>query len=292
MEGYELLIVGAGAAGISAAKSAYEAGCTSILLVEHKQTFGGILLQCLHRGFGGELNGPEYIQKLTEDFPSDIDCLFNTSVISVSPKKQALLWNALSGEKQIQFQQIILATGSMEIPIGALPVIGTRPNGIYTGGQMQEMMNLYGELPEGPVAILGSGDIGLIMAKHLYDANVPVTAIIEQEDRCGGMLRNQKSLEKTKIPLLLHTTIIEVFGYPYLEGLVLSDGTQLNCKTLLIAVGLRPDQTLIEHLNYPDWLHLCGNCRTISPIIDMVVREGQQAGLTAASIIDNRTLKG
>ena len=128
MEQFDILIVGAGAAGISAARAAYEAGCRSIALVDRREKMGGVLLQCAHRGFGPEKTGPEYTEKLLEHFPEEIRWISSTTVLSVTPDKTA----RLSGGRTVCFQQLILATGCREIPMGALPIAGTRPAGIYT----------------------------------------------------------------------------------------------------------------------------------------------------------------
>ena len=285
MEHCDILIIGAGAAGLAAAEAAWNAGCKNILLVDRKPATGGILLQCRHRGFGAGLNGPEYIEKLTADFPKEIRCLSETTVVSLSDSKLALLKSPRFGEKAVSFDQLILATGCLEIPMGFLPIAGTRPRGVYTAGQMQEMMNLHGFRPEGPVVILGSGDLGLIMAKHLYEAAIPVAAIIEQKEACGGMARNRQFLPESGIEVLCGLTVSQVRGYPRLEEVVLSDGRVIPCKTLLIAVGLRPDRTLVHNLENKKWLHLCGNCRKIYPMVEGVIQDGRQAALRAVSAL-------
>lgn len=285
MEHCDILIVGAGAAGLAAAEAARNAGCTDILLVDRKPSPGGILRQCLHRGFGNHLSGPEYIHKLTATFPAEIQILMETTVVSLSESKQALLKRTGFGEKTVSFDQLILATGCLEIPMGSLPIAGTRPRGIYTAGQMQEMMNLHGFRPEGPVVILGSGDLGLIMAKHLWDADIPVAAIVEQKAECGAMARNRQFLPQSRIPLFCGNTITQVFGYPRLEGVILSDGTKIPCNTLLIAAGLKPDRTLVHALEHKEWLHMCGNCSKIYPTVEGVIRDGRQAALRAVSVL-------
>lgn len=276
----DILIIGAGAAGIAAAKSAAEAGCKNILLVDRKQELGGILLQCFHYGFGHNLNGPEYVEELLEDFPSEIIWQPNTTVLSVHKDKTAVFSSPDSGRRFVSFKQLILATGCREIPLGALPIGGTRPAGIYTAGQMQAMMNLHGFLPEGPAVILGSGDIGLVMASHMAEKGIDVT-LVEQRPQCGGMAKNQTCLKKYPIRLFCNTTIREVCGEKKLEGVNLSDGTFLPCRTLLVAAGLRPERDLIWDMADADWLHICGNCNTVHPIVEAVVSEGEQAGLTA-----------
>ena len=276
MKRFDILIVGAGAAGIAAAKAAAKAGCRSILLVDCGEEKGGILRQCAHRGFGEELTGPEYVSQLLADFPETISFCPNTTVLEVTKEKTASLSNGC----QIQFDQLIWAAGCREVPMGALPIAGTRPRGIYTAGQMQALVNLHGFRPEGPVVILGSGDIGLIMAKQLTEMGLSVT-LVEKKSACGGLLKNRSCIEAFAIPLLCGTTITEVWGMPDLEGVILSDGRVLPCKTLLIAVGLVPERELVAHVADARWLHLCGNCRTVHPMVDTVIYEGTQAGIAA-----------
>ena len=187
---FDILIIGGGAAGIAAARAAADAGCKSIALVERKQKLGGTLLQCSHPGFGAGLTGGEYAAALVQDFPETVTLFLGTTVLSVEPNKTA----HLSGDRQISFSQLILATGSREIPLGALPIAGTRPKGVYTAGQMQEMMNLHGFVPQGPVVILGSGDIGLIMASQIAAMGISVT-LVDQKENCGGLARNRRCLK-------------------------------------------------------------------------------------------------
>lgn len=276
MEHFDILVIGAGAAGIAAAKGAWEAGCRSIAIVDRKKTMGGVLLQCAHRGFGQKLTGGEYLQELLRGFPEEITVITDTTVLSVYGNKTAML----SGGRIVSFDQLILAAGCREIPVGALPIGGTRPEGVYTAGQMQEMMNLYGVIPEGPAVILGSGDLGLIMAKQLAEHEIAVT-LVEKKPSCGGMARNRRCLEEYPIELICNATITEVFGQKRLEGAALSDNRELPCKTLLIAVGLRPERELVSHLGNPDWLHICGNCNVVHPMVESVTQEGKQAGFAA-----------
>ena len=276
MKDFDILIIGGGAAGIAAAAGAYEAGCRSIALVDRKASLGGVLLQCFHRGFGQNQNGPEYTEKLLRDFPKTVKFYGSTTVLSVTNERIA----HLSGGEIIQFRQLVLATGCREIPVGALPIAGTRPRGIYTAGQMQELMNLYGYIPEGPAVILGSGDLGLVMANHLLLAGIPVT-MVEKAAACGGMARNHRCLEHPLLRLICNATVTEVQGEKQLTGCILSTGEEIPCKTLLIAVGLIPDRELILGLDAPDWLHSCGNCNRVHPMVEAVVKEGKMAGMTA-----------
>ena len=285
MENCDILIIGAGAAGIAAAKSAWESGCRSILLVDRKREMGGVLLQCAHRGFGKDLDGPEYRLKLLGDFPEDVKFLPEVTVLDVNADKMAVLSGKYIGKVEVSFCQLILATGCREIPIGALPIGGTRPEGVYTAGYAQELLNLHGIAPEGPVVILGSGDLGLVMAKHLAERDIPVT-LVEQRETCGGMAKNQRCLTQFPIELLCGTTISEVLGEKKLEAVRTADGKILPCKTLLIAAGLRPEQQLVRHLGNPTWLHICGNASKVHPMVEAVVSEGKQAGILAAKNIE------
>ena len=277
MEYFDILIIGGGAAGIAAAK---EAAGAKVLLVDSKNALGGVLLQCTHLGFGKNKSGIQYAADLLLDFPKEITLARNTTVLSVSEDRTALLSGREFGRKTVAFSQLILATGCREIPMGALPIGGTRPKGIYTAGQMQEMMNLHGIVPEGPVVILGSGDLGLIMARQLAEVGLAVT-MVEKKNQCGGMARNQRCLEEHPIRLLCGDTIREVQGYPHITGCVTAKGEKLPCKTLLIAAGLIPERELVTHLGNPEWLHICGNCRTVHPMVEAVVNEGKQAGSSA-----------
>lgn len=277
MEHFDILIIGGGAAGVAAADAAADAGCKSVALVDRKPALGGVLLQCAHRGFGEGLTGTEYAHTLLRDFSKDISLFLNTTVLSVEKTKIA----HLSGGRTISFCELIYAAGCREIPMGALPIAGTRPRGIYTAGQMQEMMNIYGFCPEGPVVILGSGDIGLIMAAQIAALSIPVT-LVEQKDTCGGLVRNRRCLAEYPIRLICGQTITEVKGYPALTGCRLSGGEYLPCKQLLIAAGLRPDRALIAALGNPPWLHLCGNCNIVHPMVEGVTAEGTRAGIAAA----------
>lgn len=277
MEHYDILIVGGGAAGIAAAKAAKGA---SVLLVDRKKALGGVLLQCAHRGFGEKKTGPEYTQNLLRDFPECISLALNTTVLSVSENKTALLSGKEFGRKEVHFSQLILAAGCREIPAGALPIAGCRPEGVYTAGQMQELMNLHGFKPEGPVVILGSGDLGLIMAKQIAQVGLDV-AIIEKKDTCGGMLRNQRCLEEFPIRLICGDTLTQIHGEKSIQGCSTENGAYLPCKTLLIAVGLRPERELLQDLGTPDWVHICGNCNVVHPMVEAVIQDGKQAGTAA-----------
>ena len=277
MEHYDILIIGGGAAGIAAAK---ECRGARVLLVDRKESLGGVLLQCAHRGFGNLKTGMEYAAELVRDFPEEITLALGTTVLSVSQNRTAVLSGANFGRTTVSFFQLILASGCREIPMGALPIAGTRPKGVYTAGQMQELMNLHGYIPEGPAVILGSGDLGLIMAKQLAEAGLEVT-LVEKKDRCGGMARNQRCLQEYSIGLICDDTLKEVLGYPHITGCTTEKGVQIPCKTLLIAAGLRPERELVFGIEDQPWLHICGNCNKVHPMVEAVTQEGKQAGMLA-----------
>lgn len=277
MEHFDILIIGGGAAGIAAAKECVGA---KVLLVDRRPALGGVLLQCTHHGFGNNQSGIRYAKDLLLDFPEEITLALNTTVLSLSDDKTALLCGKEFGRKTVSFSQLILASGCREIPAGALDISGTRPKGVYTAGQMQERMNLHGQVPEGPVVIVGSGDLGLIMAKQLAEAGLPVT-MVEKGHRPGGNSRNQRCLREYPIRLICSDTIAEIHGQKEICGCTTQNGEYLPCKTLLIAVGLRPERELVLPLGNPGWLHLCGNCSSVHSMVESVTEEGQQAGLAA-----------
>ena len=293
MRHVDILIVGAGAAGIAAAKSAYEAGCKNILLVERRKTMGGILLQCAHRGFGAQLTGVEYAERMAEHFPKEIPFLPESTVLEVTSQKTAVISGRYSGLQKISFPQLILAAGCLEVPMGALPIAGTRPTtGIFTAGQAQELMNVYHQIPKGPAVILGSGDLGLIMARQLAVEGVEIRALVEQRTSCGGMRRNQSCIAELNIPLICSSTVAEVFGEEQLSGvkirnLLTGREEDMPCRSLLIAAGLRPDRAVVSHLGELDWLHMCGNCNVVHSMVETVAAEGRQAGNAAYDKIRN-----
>ena len=274
---YDILIIGGGAAGIAAAKATAGA---KVLLVERKKELGGVLLQCTHYGFGKDQSGIDYAAELRKEIPANVELALDTTVLSVSADRTAELAGKTFGRKTVRFSQLILATGCREIPVGALSIAGTRPHGIYTAGQMQEMMNLHGHIPNDPVVILGSGDLGLIMAQQLAEVGVAVK-LVEQKDHCGGMAKNQRCLSRYPIELICNVTVTEVCGAPALSSVVLSNGRKLPCATLLIAAGLRPERELVHNVGASSWLHICGNCNRIHPMVEAVIHEGTEAGKSA-----------
>ena len=314
---FDILIIGGGAAGIAAARAAADAGCKSIALVERKQKLGGILLQCSHPGFGAGLTGGEYAAALVQDFPETVTLFFGTTVLSVEPNKTA----HLSGDRQISFSQLILATGSREIPLGALPIAGTRPKGVYTAGQMQEMMNLHGFVPQGPVVILGSGDIGLIMARRMTLGGAKVKVVAELMPYSGGLKRNiVQCLDDFGIPLKLSHTVVNIKGKERVEGITLAEvgtdgrpipGTEeeYTCDTLLLSVGLIPENELSRGMGVElnpvtsgpkvnesletniEGVFACGNVLHVHDLVDFVSEEAATAGKNAAAYIKTQYTK-
>lgn len=288
----ELLIVGAGAAGMTAALSAWASGCRDILLVDRRETPGGILPQCLHEGFGltrygAELTGPEYAQRIARRLEQTrVRLALGTEVLTVAGDKTAVL-SSRRGLTEIRFDRLILASGCREKSIGSLPLAGTRPAGIFTAGLAQEMMNLRGQDPGKEILILGSGDLGLIMARQFALAGKHVIAVVEKEAHCGGMARNvRRCIEPYQIPMLFRTTVSAIHGTGRICGVTLRNldsGTEklLPCDTLITALGLIPERELVRGLGDPDWLFLAGNCRRVHDLVDSAVAEAERIGREA-----------
>lgn len=265
----DIFIIGAGIAGISAAKTAANAG-KSVIICDREVGFGGVLRQCMHRGFGNNLTGPEYIAALAEDFPESIGCFFSTTVLEIRKDKTALLSSREKGIFEISFSQLILATGCMEISPGMLPIGGTRPEGVYTAGQAQ-LMSFMGEGFPSPVVILGSGDLGLIMARQLKEQGHEVSCIIEKNSAPTAMARNRGILDE--VTLIPESTVKTVHGDKHIESITLKNlGTgeeqSLPCATLLVAAGLRPDRSLVRGIERSPWITYCGNCSKIYPMVE------------------------
>lgn len=289
MRQIKLLVVGAGAAGISAALSAWESGCREILLVDRAAQPGGILPQCLHEGFGRtrfgkELTGPEYTARLADKLVSSgIVFLPETEVLSVSEDRVAVL-SRRGALEQFRFERLILASGCREKSIGALPVAGTRPAGIFTAGQAQERINLRHQDLGDEVLILGSGDLGMILARRFALKGKHVIAVLEQEEHYGGMARNyHRCIEAFSIPLFCRMTVREILGNGRIcgvrcEHLDSGEHEMIACDTLVTALGLIPERELVRGLEDKTWLSLVGNCHTVHDIVDSAVVQAEQVG--------------
>lgn len=292
----ELLIVGAGAAGMAAALSAWEAGCRDILLLDRREAPGGILPQCLHEGFGlslygRELTGPDYAARLAARLKkTGVRLCLGTELLSLRADRTAILSDR-RGLTQLRFVRLILAAGCREKSIGSLSLSGTRPAGIFTAGQAQEMMNLRGQTLGKEILILGSGDLGLIMARQFTLAGGHVIAVVEQAEHYGGMARNfHRCIEAYGIPMRYHTTVSEIHGSGRISGVTLRDlkngeASYLPCDTLVTALGLIPEREAARGLGEPEWLYLAGNCRRVHDLVDSAVKEAERIGREAAAAL-------
>ena len=317
----ELVIIGGGPAGMSAAVSAYENGIRDILILERDEELGGILNQCIHNGFGlhrfgEELTGPEYAHryaKLVEE--RGIEYKTGTMVLDVSNDKTITATNRNDGIFTIDAKAIILAMGCRERPKGALNIPGTRPAGIYSAGTAQKLVNIMGYMPGKEVVILGSGDIGLIMAHRMTLEGAKVHAVCELMPFSGGLARNiEQCLNDFDIPLKLSHTVVEIHGKERLTGVTIAKVDQnrkpipgseefIKCDTLLLSVGLIPENELTEsagiELNpvtsgaYVDQdrqteipgVFACGNVLHVHDLVDFVSEEAAIAGEAAADYI-------
>lgn len=294
MTQFDFIIIGGGAAGMTAAcrirKGSPEA---KVLLIDRGETLGGVLCQCVHHGFGlsyfGEdLTGTEYARRLEQQVKNaSVQVLLCTEVLEVSPDK-TLTFSNVQGIQTCSFRHLILASGCTERALGSLGVSGTRPAGIFTAGEAQKLINVHHQDIGDRAVIIGSGDIGMILARHLSLCGKEVICMTEIADKSPALSRNRiNCLEAFHIPLLLRTRLTEVHGYPHIEAVTLLDIPtntlrRVECSLLIVAAGLLPDRTLIQNffpplweaapdLNaLPKWLHLCGNCHHVHPIVDGV----------------------
>jgi len=321
MRQIDLIIIGGGPAGMSAALAAYECGIRDLLILERDSALGGILQQCIHNGFGlhrfgEELTGPEYAwryEKLVRE--KQIPFLLDTMVLDITPDRVVSATNATDGILQFQAKAIILAMGCRERPRGALNIAGTRPAGIYSAGSAQKYVNLKGYLPGKDVVILGSGDIGLIMARRMTLEGARVHAVCELMPYSGGLARNiEQCLHDFDIPLKLSHTVVEIHGRERLEGVTIAqvderrrpmDATReyIPCDTLLLSVGLIPENELSKSAGVTldrvtngavvdqnreteiEGIFSCGNVLHVHDLVDYVSEEAEIAGKCAAAYI-------
>lgn len=317
MRKVDVLIIGGGPAGMAAAIAAKEAGCGNLLLVDREEKLGGILKQCIHNGFGlhvfkEELTGPEYAQRYIDRVHElSIPYLLNTMVIDVSNERVVTVVNE-DGLQMIHAQAIVLCMGCRERPRGALGIPGTRCAGIYSAGTAQRFTNIEGFLPGKSVVILGSGDIGLIMARRMTFEGCEVKAVVELLPYSSGLKRNiVQCLDDYNIPLMLSHTIVHIYGKERLEGVTVAavdenrqpiPGTEqyFACDTLLLSVGLIPENELSRAAGVElscatagpvvdemlstnvEGIFACGNVLHVHDLVDHVSRQSAKAGRSAA----------
>ena len=324
----DLVIVGGGPAGMSAAVAAYQSGIRNLLILERDSHLGGILCQCIHNGFGlhrfgEELTGPEYAYRYEKQvLDLNIPYLLDTMVLDISPDKVVTATNSRDGVFRIQAKAVILAMGCRERAKGALNIAGCRPAGIYSAGTAQKYVNLKGYMPGKNVVILGSGDIGLIMARRMTLEGAKVHAVCELMPYSGGLARNiEQCLNDFNIPLRLSHTVVEIHGRERLEGVIIARVDEhrrpipetreyIPCDTLLLSVGLIPENELSKTAGVDldritggasvdqdrqtnvEGIFACGNVLHVHDLVDYVSEEAEIAGASAAAYIQERTVGG
>ena len=321
MKTCQLAIIGGGPAGLAAACAAYDAGLRDILILERDRELGGILNQCIHNGFGlhhfkEELTGPEYAGRFIEMLrETSVTVLSDTMVLDVTPEKHVCCVNTIDGYQEIAAQAVVLAMGCRERTRGAISIPGTRCSGIFTAGAAQRYVNIEGYMVGKRIVILGSGDIGLIMARRMTLEGAKVLACVELMPYSSGLNRNiVQCLHDFDIPLYLSHTITDIQGKNRLERVVVSEvgsdrrpipGTEMvfDCDTLLLSVGLIPENELTRRAgidmdrrtNGPrvfenmetsiPGVFACGNVVHVHDLVDFVTAEAEKAGRSAAEYV-------
>ena len=314
----DVAVIGGGPAGLAAALAAHKEGAARVLIIERNHELGGILQQCIHHGFGlhrfkAELTGPEYAQRfINEVRETDIQVLLETMVLEVTEDRTIYAVNSSEGMLEISAKAVVLAMGCRERTRGALRIPGKRPAGIFSAGTAQRYINIDGYIPGRKAVILGSGDIGLIMARRLTLEGAQVEAVVEIMPYAAGLARNVvQCLEDFDIPLILQSTVVDIHGEDRLEGVTIArvdedwkpipgSERKIECDTLLLSVGLIPenelsggagveldpitngpkvDDTLMTSI---PGIFACGNVLHVHDLVDNVSKEAERAGIFAA----------